>query len=77
MVLNGGNWHAQSKMLDAAFEVAPRVIEDGRFQNIANMLYGMANLNRKVPEPLLKHMAEAALLRMPTATPHVSPSSSY
>lgn len=63
----------QAAMVEAVFAVAPKVLPDASFQNIANLAYGLAILNHKTPPELLTAVAEAALLRMPSATSHVRP----
>ncbi|BDA42502.1 probable RAP domain-containing protein, chloroplastic at C-terminar half [Coccomyxa sp. Obi] len=61
---------AQVAMVDAVFAVAPKVLPDASFQNIANLAYALAILNHRAPPELLTKIAEAALLRMPSATSH-------
>ncbi len=58
-------------MVDAVFAVAPKVLPDASFQNIANLAYALAILKHRAPPELLTKIAEAALLRMPSATSHV------
>ncbi len=60
-------------MVEAVFAVAPKVLPDASFQNIANLAYGLAILNHSAPPELLTAVAEAALLRMPSASSHVRP----
>ncbi len=61
----------QVAMANAVFAVAPKVLPDASFQNISNLAYALAILNHKAPPELLTNIAEAALLRMPSATSHV------
>ena len=60
-------------MLESIYAVAPSVLGLGtcRFQNIANMVYGIALLSHPPPQQLLNKAAEAALLSMPRADPQV------
>lgn len=61
----------QAAMVEAVFVVAPKVLPDASFQNIANLAYGLAILSHRAPPELLTAVAEAALLRMPSASSHV------
>ena len=63
----------QAAMLDSIYAVAPSILglETCRFQNIANMVYGIALLSHPPHQQLLKQTAEAALLSMPRADPQV------
>ena len=60
-------------MLDAIYAAAPSVLglPTCRFQNIANMVYGIALLSHPPGQQLLERAAEAALLSMPRADPQV------
>lgn len=61
----------QAAMLDALYGVAPQVLGECSFQNLANLAYSMAILRHPPPRELLAAIAETALLFMPRADPQV------
>jgi hypothetical protein len=64
-------------MLDAAFAVAPPLLQAQGLQDVCVMLNGVANLKYKKPKPFLEQLAEICLLQMPTASPRVSSCSDF
>lgn len=59
-------------MVEAAFAIVPSVLPSASFKNIANIAYALAILSHRPPEALLTSVAEAAVLRMPSASSQAS-----